>query len=80
MKQNKETVATGTLVRQAENRITHWLEKGPYPHITREEYQRVLAQTTAIELRLLFEVLWTTGSRVSETLSVVLVGEIRRSS
>lgn len=77
MKQNNITVAS-SLIRTADNRIKPYLEKGDFPHVTYEEYLKLLCETDDIEFRLLLEILWITGSRISEALSLRATDLIRR--
>ena len=78
MKQKKAVVKSKGLVRKKETRVERFLKRGAFPHVTREEYQRILAETTSIELRILLEVLWTTGARISEVLSLRARDLVRR--
>ncbi len=65
MKRNSKLVPNG-----ASTAVTRFLKNGEYPHITRNEYLQLRAATDTIELRLLLELLWITGGRVSEVLSL----------
>ncbi|MBF0232947.1 MAG: site-specific integrase [Desulfamplus sp.] len=71
MEQKNNPVAS-TPVRSytAEKRIRRFLKNGALPHITRDEYQKIHAACDNLEIRLLIEVLWTTGCRVSEALAI----------
>ena len=61
---------TKTIARATSTRMTRFLKDGAYPHITRDEYYRLRAAADGIVLRLLLELLWTTGGRISEILAL----------
>ena len=50
--------------------MTRFLRDGAYPHITREEYYELKAGSDDLNLRLLFDLLWITGGRISEILAL----------
>ena len=49
---------------------SHFLAKGPYEHITRDQVQTLIAQVDDLTWRMLLQVLWTTGARISEVLAL----------
>ncbi len=51
-------------------RVTRFLKEGAYPHVTREEYYELKAGSHDLTLRLLLDLLWVTGGRVSEILAL----------
>ena len=58
--------------------MQRFLEQGAYPHVTREEFLLILAASADLETRLLLEVLWTTGCRISEALSLSRASILRQ--
>ncbi len=69
-----------TLITTPGNQIQPYLEKGAFPHVTRSEYLSIMAETDNAETRLMIEILWITGSRVSEVLALCAGDLVRRGS
>jgi len=61
---------TSVVPRVESGRVQRFLRDGTYPHVTREEVYELYAAADGAELRLLLQLLWVTGGRISEVLAL----------